>query len=276
MILVTTSDFFTKLTAGSYLLAQAIKSDDTLQSYINNNEASTIRQLLGINLGNIVINSFSTLYNTSARGNYDAIGNVLPSTGGSGSGGAIVAGDTWIITVAGLMPVTGSNPAVSSPLAVGDKVFALVSDPGQTSQNWGYKQARIDAIVNPFSLQISNGLTFVPAYYSWWGWEWWDWSNCLWTQIYESKGLKWLCMGSIFYQYVKDQSTIYSQSGVITANAETANVKNMENGFRFAETRWNGILDTAASIQYQCFVNNPDLYPEYEGLQFEAYYSALL
>jgi hypothetical protein len=62
------------------------------------------------------------------RGNYDASGNAFPSSGGSGSAGAILKGDLWTISVAGTL----GGVAVTA----GDVVRALVDTPGQTSSNW--------------------------------------------------------------------------------------------------------------------------------------------
>lgn len=62
------------------------------------------------------------------RGNYDASSNLFPSTGGSGSAGAVKKGDTWIISVAGTLGGHAVN--------LGDTVRALVDTPGQTDANW--------------------------------------------------------------------------------------------------------------------------------------------
>jgi hypothetical protein len=62
------------------------------------------------------------------RGNYDASGNVFPSSGGSGAAGAVLKGDVWYISVAGTL---GGVPVI-----VGDSVRALVDAPGQTASNW--------------------------------------------------------------------------------------------------------------------------------------------
>lgn len=62
------------------------------------------------------------------RGSFNASGNVFPSTGGSGSAGAILKGDLWFISV------TGTLGGVSVP--VGASVRALANAPGQTSTNW--------------------------------------------------------------------------------------------------------------------------------------------
>lgn len=62
------------------------------------------------------------------RGDYDASGNVFPTTGGSGSAGAIKKGDTWFVTVAGTLGGTA--------VAVGDVLLARVDSPGSTAGNW--------------------------------------------------------------------------------------------------------------------------------------------
>jgi hypothetical protein len=62
------------------------------------------------------------------RGNYDASGNVFPSSGGSGTAGAILKGDLWTISVAGTL----GGHAVTA----GDVIRALVNTPGSTDANW--------------------------------------------------------------------------------------------------------------------------------------------
>ena len=62
------------------------------------------------------------------RGNYDASTNLFPATGGSGVAGAILKGDLWFISVAGILG------GVLVP--IGASVRALVDTPGQTSTNW--------------------------------------------------------------------------------------------------------------------------------------------
>jgi hypothetical protein len=63
------------------------------------------------------------------RGNFDASVNAYPSSGGSGTAGAILKGDIWRISVAGTLP-TGLS------VQVGDFVRALVDTPGNTQSNW--------------------------------------------------------------------------------------------------------------------------------------------
>jgi hypothetical protein len=75
------------------------------------------------------------------RGTYDASGGTYPSSGGSGSAGAIKKGDIWTISVAGTLP-TGQV------VEVGDTVRALIDTPGNTQANWAIQQ---------------NNIGFVPA-----------------------------------------------------------------------------------------------------------------
>lgn len=69
------------------------------------------------------------------RGSFDASGNVFPSTGGSGSAGAIKKGDLWFISVAGTLG--------GSPVSIGDSIRALADSPGQTASNWAILEANV-------------------------------------------------------------------------------------------------------------------------------------
>jgi len=62
------------------------------------------------------------------RGAYDASVNTYPATGGSGTGGAVLKGDMWIISVAGTL----GGEAVQ----IGDSIIANIDTPGQTAGNW--------------------------------------------------------------------------------------------------------------------------------------------
>lgn len=90
----------------------------------------------------------------SFRGGYDASSNLFPSTGGSGTGGAIQSGDFWVITVAGTLG--------GETVAVGSLIFAIVDSPGQTASNW--VTVNSDFVVGPASatdaaICIYNGTT---------------------------------------------------------------------------------------------------------------------
>lgn len=62
------------------------------------------------------------------RGNYDASVNLFPSTGGSGALGAILKGDVWTISAAGVLGGTSA--------AIGQTVRALTDAPAQVAANW--------------------------------------------------------------------------------------------------------------------------------------------
>lgn len=69
------------------------------------------------------------------RGSYDASTNTFPSTGGSGTSGAILKGDFWYISVAGTL----GGQAVT----VGDSVRALTDAPAQVGANWSVLETNI-------------------------------------------------------------------------------------------------------------------------------------
>ncbi len=86
------------------------------------------------------------------RGNYNASGNVFPSAGGSGTAGAVMKGDVWYISVAGVLG--------SGAVYVGDTVRALVDAPGQTAANWCVMQFGLPYVPAP---QDSPTFTGTPA-----------------------------------------------------------------------------------------------------------------
>lgn len=92
--------------------------------------------LTGTNTGDQDLSSYATQAYANAlvvgllddRGNYSASGNVYPSSGGSGTAGAILKGDLWTVSVSGTLGGTA--------VTAGDVVRALVDTPGQTPSNW--------------------------------------------------------------------------------------------------------------------------------------------
>lgn len=72
------------------------------------------------------------------RGGYDASVNTFPTTGGSGTAGAIKKGDMFIISVAGTL---GGNA-----VQVGDSLIASIDTPGQTASNWNILNANISYV----------------------------------------------------------------------------------------------------------------------------------
>ena len=75
------------------------------------------------------------------RGNYNASGNVFPSSGGSGTSGAILKGDLWTINVAGTLGGVAVGP--------GDVVRALVDAPGSTASNWAITENNFGYVAEP-------------------------------------------------------------------------------------------------------------------------------
>jgi hypothetical protein len=71
------------------------------------------------------------------RGNYDASVGTFPTTGGSGSAGAVLKGDVWRISVAGTLGGFVYN--------IGDSIRALVDTPAQITGNWAGAENNVDA-----------------------------------------------------------------------------------------------------------------------------------
>jgi hypothetical protein len=88
------------------------------------------------------------------RGNFDASSDTFPSSGGSGTAGAILKGDLWTISVAGTL----GGHAVTA----GDVIRALVDTPGQTDANWAISENNLgytplNASLNDGQIYIGNG-----------------------------------------------------------------------------------------------------------------------
>lgn len=91
----------------------------------------------------------------SDMGNWDASGNVFPTTGGSGPGGSILKGDLWYVSVAGTL---GGNA-----VAVGDNFRALVDNP-TLSSDWNILNVGIGFIPeNSANKGIANGYASLGA-----------------------------------------------------------------------------------------------------------------
>jgi hypothetical protein len=67
------------------------------------------------------------------RGDYDASSNLYPATGGAGAAGAILAGDTFRVSVGGNLDIFGLG---TTAVEVGAMLTAWVDTPGQTAANW--------------------------------------------------------------------------------------------------------------------------------------------
>jgi hypothetical protein len=88
-------------------------------------------------------------------GGYDASTNVYPSTGGSGTSGAIRKGNLWVISVAGVLS--------GNAIQIGDSIIANIDNPGQIGGNWNTLSGNISYVtenqanrVNSISSMSSN------------------------------------------------------------------------------------------------------------------------
>ena len=81
------------------------------------------------------------------RGNFDASGSSFPASGGSGTAGAILKGDLWIISVAGTLG--------GKIVKIGDTVRAITDTPGQTAANWDILEVGIGYVPE----NVSNKVT---------------------------------------------------------------------------------------------------------------------
>ena len=93
------------------------------------------------------------------RGSYAASGNTFPASGGSGTAGAILRGDLWYISVAGVL----GGVAVT----IGDSVRALVDTPGQIAGNWSILESNIgyvpENVVNKENTTLDTSTTKYPT-----------------------------------------------------------------------------------------------------------------
>jgi len=72
------------------------------------------------------------------RGAYDASVNTWPSSGGSGTAGAVLKGDMWVVSVAGVLGGTA--------IQIGDSIIANTDTPNQTSANWNTLNSNISYV----------------------------------------------------------------------------------------------------------------------------------
>ncbi len=98
---------------------------DILSLYLNCKNTNTTLPYIDLVNEILSLNIMAAPYD---RGNYNASSNLFPSTGGSGTSGAVAKGDIWTISVAGTLGGTA--------ITVGDTIRALVDAPGQTAANW--------------------------------------------------------------------------------------------------------------------------------------------
>lgn len=93
------------------------------------------------------------------QGAYDASGNSYPTTGGSGTAGAIMKGDMFVISVAGTLGGVA--------MQVGDEIIANIDTPGQTSSNWNTLNTNIsyvpENVANKENTTLDTSTTKYPT-----------------------------------------------------------------------------------------------------------------
>lgn len=129
---------------GAIVLDTSDISEATDKNYVTDAEKVILSNTSGSNSGDQDLSSYATKAYADAlvvglwddRGNFDSSVNAYPSSGGSGTAGAIKKGDIWTVSVAGTLPT-------SQVVEVGDTVRALVDTPGNTQANWSIQQNNI-------------------------------------------------------------------------------------------------------------------------------------
>lgn len=154
------------------------------------------------------------------RGGYNASTNLYPSSGGSGTAGAVLKADIWIITVAGTLGGTAVTP--------GDEVIALSDTPGQTAGNWsimshdiGYTP--ITNVLNSGYTLIGNGSNVATAVSPSGDWTW------------TNAGVTTISSGVVTYAKIQTIGA-YSLIGNPTASTATAQAVTLGAGISFTGT----------------------------------------
>jgi hypothetical protein len=125
--------------------------------------------------------------------------------------------------------------------------------------------ARYLAVFNPLAIQVSglNSGVFLNG------------QNWVAGRIFESRGMKEILKGIIYCLYVQGTQSHHSQSGVAKATADVSIIMSGENAARMGEIRHNGIISDWEAVQYYISQNNAT-YTEYDGLELQPKYSAIL
>lgn len=145
------------------------------------------------------------------RGGYDASGNVFPSSGGSGTAGAVMKGDMWVISVAGTL---GGNA-----IKVGDSIIANVDTPGQTSSNWN---------------TLNTNITYVPE----------DQANKV-TSISGSSTDTQYPSAKLLYDQLALKDAVLTFSTGLTRTTNTITVNTTQNIAKLSNLTSNGFVKTS-------------------------------
>ena len=85
------------------------------------------------------------------RGGFDASVNAYPSSGGSGTGGAILKGDMWVVSVGGTID--------GKVIHAGDSLIANVDTPAQTTAKWNTVQSNLTYVPEDVANKSTNVTT---------------------------------------------------------------------------------------------------------------------
>lgn len=183
------------------------------------------------------------------RGNFNAAGGAYPSTGGSGTAGAILKGDIWTISTPGTLP-TGQV------VEVGDTVRALQDTPGNTQANWSIQQTNIGYVAEN-STNKTDTITGAET------------STTLYASV---KGMiDWLLQG--FTTYLPGKLSFDSVDSLIISDGVDANKTKTVSSANFVASIGPSItpkVSTGADNNITLGTDNGVYYKEYLSAQFRA------
>ena len=121
-----------------------------------------------------------------------------------------------------IMLLLSNQTSVAYPIGLGQ---AFINECVANVGNYKPTSARMLAIYNVFYLMTGRTLK-------------------------DSKGITDLLMNAIFYHYITDKVQNDSQAGIVTPVTDGQKKSNMRVSFRFAESRYNDMLETWDNIQW--------------------------
>lgn len=85
--------------------------------------------------------------------------------------------------------------------------------------------------------------------------------------IYQSLGIKRILMSIVYYLYQRDQFTRVTDNGAKRTRSENSDAVRKVSHDIFS--RWNQSVKWWEAIQYKCYVESPEIYPEFKGVKNE-------
>ena len=99
--------------------------------------------------------------------------------------------------------------------------------------------------------------------------------NTTWYRgIIQSLGMSEYLKAGVFSEYVKN-GLVNSQAGVVNTDTETAVKASAASAMRFAENKFNDVLDTVEAIQWYCRTNS-EAFPDYNGQEIRVKAAGIL